>query len=241
MTERPVRMLELKDLHAGYGEIRVLKGVNLTANKGEIVALIGANGAGKTTLLRVISGILGKTQGEIVFKGEKIDGLAAHQIVRNGLIHIQEGRRIFRKLSLMENLLMGAYARKNSRVSKSLEAFFELFPALKERQKQLAGTLSGGEQQMLTVGMALMAEPRLLLMDEPSLGLAPMLINDTFRMIKRINESGISILLVEQNARKSLQLAQRGYVLENGNITVEGDSKYLLTNPDVKKAYLGGE
>jgi branched-chain amino acid transport system ATP-binding protein len=232
-------ILKIQDLQAGYGEIRVLKGVNLSVQPGEIVTLIGANGAGKTTTLRVISGILKKMAGEIQFQGESVDHLPPHRIVKKGLIHIREGRGIFKTLTVLDNLRMGAFTRKERELSKTLEGVYALFPRLKERERQMAGSLSGGEQQMLALGRALMAEPRLLLMDEPSLGLAPLLINETFKLIRRIHERGVSILLVEQNARKALQVAQRGFVLENGKIVIEGNPQDLLDNPEVKKAYLG--
>ena len=235
-----IPILEVKDLQAGYGEIQVLKGIELSVNEGQIVTLIGANGAGKTTTLRVISGMIRKIKGLVLFAGEPIVGLSPHVITRKGLVHIQEGRGIFTRLTVMENLRMGGYTRNDEEgIKKSLEAAFDLFPRLQERHKQMGGTLSGGEQQMLAVARALMAEPKLLLMDEPSLGLAPLLINETFKLITRINEKGISILLVEQNARKALQLAHRGYVLENGKIALAGDPQDLLNNPEVKKAYLG--
>ncbi len=237
MAAEPI--LEVKELYAGYGEIRVLKGVNLAVTRGEIVTLIGANGAGKTTTLRVISGILQKMRGEVRFEGKAIDSLPPHEIVQRGLIQIREGRGIFKTLTVMDNLRMGAYTRKEADVEKNLQPVFELFPRLRERQKQMGGLLSGGEQQMLALGRAMMSEPRLMLMDEPSLGLAPMLIAETFKLISRIHERGVSILLVEQNARKALQLANHGFVLENGIVTVQGFSKDLLDNPDVKKAYLG--
>jgi branched-chain amino acid transport system ATP-binding protein len=232
-------ILEIKDLYAGYGEIRVLKGVNLSVSRREIDTLIGANGAGKTTTLRVISGVLPKMRGHVRFEGEEIDGLQPHEIVQRGLIQIREGRGIFKTLSVMDNLRMGAYTRKDADLEKNLQPVFELFPRLRERQRQMGGLLSGGEQQMLALGRAMMSEPRLMLMDEPSLGLAPMLIAETFKLISRIHERGVSILLVEQNARKALQLADRGFVLENGVVTVQGKSKDLLDNDDVKKAYLG--
>ena len=237
MATTPI--LKIQDLQAGYGEIRVLKGVNLSLQPGEIVTLIGANGAGKTTTLRVISGILKKMAGGIWFQGESVDHLPPHRIVKKGLIHIREGRGIFKTLTVLDNLRMGAFARKEGNLSKNLEGVYTLFPRLKERAGQMAGSLSGGEQQMLALGRAMMAEPRLLLMDEPSLGLAPLLINETFKLIRRIHERNVSILLVEQNARKALQLAQRGFVLENGKIVLEGKPQDLLDNPEVKRAYLG--
>jgi branched-chain amino acid transport system ATP-binding protein len=237
MAATPI--LKIQDLQAGYGEIRVLKGVNLSVQPGEIVTLIGANGAGKTTTLRVISGILKKMAGEIRFQGESVDHLPPHRIVKKGLIHIREGRGIFKTLTVLDNLRMGAFTRKEEDLSKNLEGVYTLFPRLKERERQMAGSLSGGEQQMLALGRAMMAEPRLLLMDEPSLGLAPLLINETFKLIRRIHERNVSILLVEQNARKALQVAQRGFVLENGRIVIEGNPQDLLNDPEVKKAYLG--
>jgi branched-chain amino acid transport system ATP-binding protein len=232
-------ILEIQALHAGYGEIRVLKGVQLDVAQGEIVTLIGANGAGKTTTLRVVSGILRKMEGEIRFAGEPIDHLAPHRIVQKGLIHIREGRGIFKTLTVLDNLRLGGFSRADRDLGRNLEVAYTLFPRLKEREKQMAGSLSGGEQQMLALGRALMADPRLLLMDEPSLGLAPLLINETFKLIHRIHERGVSILLVEQNARKALQVAQRGFVMENGKIVLEGKPRELLDNPEVKKAYLG--
>ncbi len=233
-------VLEVKDIHAGYGGIRVLKGVNLRVGQNEIVTLIGANGAGKTTLLRVISGVIGKSKGQIIFRDRSIDALSPHKIVRNGLVHVQEGRGIFKNMTVMENLRMGAYARKDRKIAADLQTVFKLFPRLEERQGQLAGTLSGGEQQMVAIGRAFMSAPTLLLMDEPSLGLAPILVTETFKLIARINEEGISILLVEQNARISLQLGRYGYVLENGVIRLEGNCQELLKNPDIAKVYLGG-
>lgn len=237
MATAPI--LKIQDLQAGYGEIRVLKGVALNVQSGEIVTLIGANGAGKTTTLLVISGILKKMAGEIQFQGESVDDLPPHRIVKKGLIHIREGRGIFKTLTVLDNLRMGAFTREAGDLNKSLEGVYALFPRLEERERQMAGSLSGGEQQMLALGRALMAEPRLLLMDEPSLGLAPLLINETFKLIRRIHERDVSILLVEQNARKALQIAQRGFVLENGKIVIEGNAQDLLDNPEVKKAYLG--
>jgi branched-chain amino acid transport system ATP-binding protein len=239
METATIPILQIQDLQAGYGEIRVLKGVDLIVQLGEIVTLIGANGAGKTTTLRVISGILKKMAGAIWFQGESIDHLPPHSIVKKGLVHIREGRGIFKTLTVLDNLRMGAFTQKEGDLNKSLEGVYALFPRLQEREKQMAGSLSGGEQQMLALGRALMAEPRLLLMDEPSLGLAPLLINETFKLIRRIHERNVSILLVEQNARKALQVAQRGFVLENGKIVIAGNPQDLLDNPEVKKAYLG--
>ena len=237
------KILEVKDLHFHYGEIHALKGISLDVNEGEIVTLIGANGAGKTTTLRALSGLLGKiTSGEIRFMGERIDNMKGHKIASLGLSQCLEGRRIFGNLSVRENLQMGAYLRKDAAGVKSdFEYVFDLFPRLKERETQRAGTLSGGEQQMLAVGRALMQRPKILMMDEPSLGLAPLIIQDIFTTIKRINADGMPILLVEQNSNAALKVANRGYVIENGEIVLQDDAKALLVNEDVKKAYLGGE
>ena len=237
------KILEVKDLHFHYGEIHALKGIILDVNEGEIVTLIGANGAGKTTTLRALSGLLGKiTSGEIRFMGERIDNMKGHKIASLGLSQCLEGRRIFGNLSVRENLQMGAYLRKDAAGVKSdFEYVFDLFPRLKERETQRAGTLSGGEQQMLAVGRALMQRPKILMMDEPSLGLAPLIIQDIFTTIKRINADGMPILLVEQNSNAALKVANRGYVIENGEIVLQDDAKALLVNEDVKKAYLGGE
>ena len=237
------KILEVKDLHFHYGEIHALKGISLDVNEGEIVTLIGANGAGKTTTLRALSGLLGKiTSGEIRFMGERIDNMKGHKIASLGLSQCLEGRRIFGNLSVRENLQMGAYLRKDADGVKSdFEYVFDLFPRLKERETQRAGTLSGGEQQMLAVGRALMQRPKILMMDEPSLGLAPLIIQDIFTTIKRINADGMPILLVEQNSNAALKVANRGYVIENGEIVLQDDAKALLVNEDVKKAYLGGE
>ena len=237
------KILEVKDLHFHYGEIHALKGISLDVNEGEVVTLIGANGAGKTTTLRALSGLLGKiTSGEIRFMGERIDNMKGHKISALGLAQCLEGRRIFSNLSVRENLQMGAYLRKDpDGVKNDFEYVFDLFPRLKEREAQRAGTLSGGEQQMLAVGRALMQRPKILMMDEPSLGLAPLIIQDIFTTIKRINADGMPILLVEQNSNAALKVANRGYVIENGEIVLQDDAKALLVNEDVKKAYLGGE
>jgi branched-chain amino acid transport system ATP-binding protein len=236
-------MLELKGIQTSYGNIKALKGINIYVNKGEIVCLIGSNGAGKTTTLLTISGILRPDEGDIVFEGNSIKGLPPHEIVNIGICHVPEGRRIFPELTIMENLEIGAFSTrlgtKNKEYIKRLDRVFSLFPILKERSKQLGGTLSGGEQQMLAIGRALMSSPRLLLLDEPSLGLAPIMVSKIFKTIKEINNDGVTVLLVEQNARAALKLSQRGYVLENGTIRLSGSGEELLNNEDVKKAYLG--
>ncbi len=235
------KILEVKDLHFHYGEIHALKGISLDVDEGEIVTLIGSNGAGKTTTLRAISGLLGKiTSGEVWFMGERIDGLKGHAISARGLAQCLEGRHIFGNLTVRENLEMGAYLRKDPAGIKSdFDYVYDLFPRLLERESQRAGTLSGGEQQMLAVGRALMQKPKILMMDEPSLGLAPLVIQDIFTTIKRINADGMPILLIEQNSNAALKVANRGYVIENGEIVLKDDAKALLANEDVKKAYLG--
>ena len=233
-------MLEVKDLVVSYGAIKALKGISFRIKPGEIVTLIGANGAGKTTTLRTISGLLHAQEGHIFFMGDEITNKPAHKIVQMGITHVPEGRRVFPDLTVKENLELGAWTLKDKKLKKDkLESVFELFPRLKERQKQSAGTLSGGEQQMLAVGRALMAEAQLVLLDEPSMGLAPMLVEEIFNVLKRINEEGKTILLVEQNAEMALQLADYAYVLEVGNVTMEGKAKELLQDPKVKAAYLG--
>ncbi len=233
-------MLELVDVKSSYGPIKALKGISLTVKKGEIVTLLGANGAGKSTTLMTISGVNRAVDGEIRYKGERIDGLPAHEIVFKGLSQVPEGRRIFSRLSVRENLDMGAFTLKDkAAISKNLAEVYELFPVLKERASQPGGTLSGGEQQMLAIGRALMSNPELLLLDEPSLGLAPIIVTKIFKIIKDINERGVTVLLVEQNAKAALKLAHRAYVLETGNITLEGPAHELLENEQVKKAYLG--
>ncbi|MBI3609448.1 MAG: ABC transporter ATP-binding protein [Nitrospirae bacterium] len=233
-------LLKLKDLHTDYGPIEALKGISLEVREGEIVALIGANGAGKSTALMTISGALAPRHGRIEFLNENIAGLPAHEIVGKGISHVPEGRRIFPRLTVRENLEMGAFLRRDRREFESdLAATFERFPILKERQAQLGGTLSGGEQQMLAIGRALMARPKLLLMDEPSLGLAPIVVSKIFEIIREINRLGKTILLVEQNARAALSLAHRGYVMETGRIIMDDEAKALLLNPRVREAYLG--
>jgi len=231
-------LLELSDIEVRYGSIRALRGVSVTVEQGEIVALLGANGAGKTTALRTISGLNRPSKGKITFDGQSIEHLASHKIVGLGIGHAPEGRRIFPAMSIMENLEMGAYL-KRGEFSKDVERVFELFPILAERRRQLGGTLSGGEQQMLSIGRALMSNPRLLLLDEPSLGLAPMVVQTIFRVISEIRQSGTTILLVEQNAAQALQLADRAYVLENGEIVLSDRANVVLNDPRVRAAYLG--
>lgn len=237
------KILEVKDLHYHYGEIHALKGISLDVDEGEIVTLIGANGAGKTTTLHCISGLLGKISGgEIRFMGKRIDGHKGHDIAGMGLAQCLEGRHVFGNLTVKENLQMGAYLRKDpDGIKRDFEYVYSLFPRLKERESQGVKTLSGGEQQMLAVGRALMQSPKLLMMDEPSLGLAPLVIQEIFNTIKRINADGIPILLIEQNSNAALKVANRGYVIENGEIVLADSSANLLANEDVKKAYLGGQ
>jgi branched-chain amino acid transport system ATP-binding protein len=231
-------MLFVKGIEAGYGAIKVLKGIDLDVEKGEIVTLIGANGAGKTTLLSVISGILTPTRGEVLFEEENIVKVPPHKIVRRGICLIQEGREILSEMTVLENLLMGGFSRPSEDHDKSLEVVFQMFPVLRERESQLGKTLSGGEQQMLAIGRALMAQPRLYMMDEPSLGLAPILVNEVFAKIEALKSEDIGILLVEQNARKAFQVADRGYVLEIGKIVLAGTGEELSSNEKVREAYL---
>jgi len=232
-------MLKIQDIHVYYGAIHAVKGVSFEVNDGEIVALIGANGAGKSTILKTISGLMHPRSGNIIFDGKQIAHVDAHKLVHAGLAHVPEGRRIFLQMSVQENLEMGAFTKKE--VSKEdLEKMFQLFPRLKERRKQIAGTLSGGEQQMLAMSRALMSHPKLLMLDEPSMGLAPILVDQIFDIIKELHQSGTTILLVEQNATKALQIADRAYVLETGAITLSGTGAELAQSDDVKKAYLGG-
>ncbi len=234
-------LLEVKDLCVSYGAIKALRGISFEVEKGEIITLIGSNGAGKTTTLHSVSNIIKKQSGTILFDGEDITNLAADKIVAKKLIQVPEGRRVFANLTVQENLELGAYLRKDKAgVAKDMEHVFSLFPRLKERLKQAAGTLSGGEQQMLAIGRALMSQPDLLLLDEPSMGLAPILVDEIFEIIKRINADGTTILLVEQNAFKALSIADRAYVLETGEITKAGKADELLNDDSVKKAYLGG-
>jgi len=236
-------MLRLNNIHSAYGHIKALKGINIEVNKGEIVCLIGSNGAGKTTTLMTISGIIKPLQGDIIFEDESIKNIPVHKIVGKGICHVPEGRRIFPRLTVLENLEMGAYSTKDktktSNSKNNIEKIFSVFPILKERKNQVGGTLSGGEQQMLAIGRALMSEPKLILLDEPSLGLSPIMASKIFKTIKEINDNGITVLLVEQNAKAALKLSQRGYILENGIIKLHGESDLLLNNEGVKKAYLG--
>ena len=234
-------LLELRDVHTYYGNIHALKGVSLTVEEGEIVTLIGANGAGKSTTLKTISGLLRPRQGEVTFDGERIDGMPAHQIVAKGICQAPEGRRIFPRMTVRENLEMGAFQRaKDAELASDFERVYTLFPRLKERLGQNGGTLSGGEQQMLAIGRALMARPTVLLLDEPSMGLAPILVEQIFAIIKDINAAGTTILLVEQNALMALGIAKRGYILQTGEIVLEDAADKLIVNPEVQKAYLGG-
>lgn len=232
-------MLEVKDLHSGYGRIEILKGLSLKVPAGQIVTLIGANGAGKTTSLMTLSGILPIRKGQIFFEGKLIEKLAPDERVKLGIVQVPEGRRIFSHMTVKENLDLGAYLRRDKEINKDRTELLELFPILRDRTKQLAGNMSGGEQQMLAMARALMARPRLLLLDEPSLGLAPKMIDTVFQLIRRINQRGITILLVEQNAWKALEVATHAYVIESGKIKLEGSGKELLTNPIVKQLYLG--
>jgi branched-chain amino acid transport system ATP-binding protein len=233
-------LLEVKDLNVYYGAIHALQGISFHLEEGEIVTLIGANGAGKSTTLRTISGLLRPRRGTIVYKGQDITMTPAEQIVRMGLSHVPEGRKIFAPLTVKENLLMGAYTRSNPvEIQNSMERVFASFPRLKERLNQLGGTLSGGEQQMLATGRGLMSKPEVMLLDEPSMGLSPIMVEEIFRIIKEINAGGTSILLVEQNAQMALSIANRAYVLETGRIVLEGKASEVAENPQVKKAYLG--
>ncbi|AGE23546.1 branched-chain amino acid ABC transporter ATP-binding protein [Geobacillus sp. GHH01] len=234
-------MLKVDGIDVFYGNIHALKGVSLEVNKGEIVTLIGANGAGKTTLLKTISGLLRPKNGDIVYEGASIAGKAAQTIVKQGISHVPEGRRVFANMTVEENLELGAFLRKDKDgIQQDFAKVFQLFPRLEERRKQLAGTLSGGEQQMLAIGRALMARPKLLLLDEPSMGLAPLLVKTIFRIIQEINESGTTILLVEQNAHMALSIAHRAYVLESGRVVLSGTASELQASEQVKQAYLGG-
>lgn len=233
-------LLEVDNIHTYYGNIHALKGVTISVDKGEIVTLVGANGAGKSTTLNTICGILKPRQGEIRLNGESLNTLKPHEIVAKGISQAPEGRRIFSRLTVMENLEMGAYARSDRNgIAQDLERVFSIFPRLKERARQVGGTLSGGEQQMLAIARALMARPRVLLLDEPSMGLAPILVQEIFAIIREINQQGTTILLVEQNVNMALQIAQRGYVLETGRVVLQGSAKELRENPEVRAVYLG--
>jgi branched-chain amino acid transport system ATP-binding protein len=236
-----VPLLELRDVHVHYGVIEAVRGINLTVNEGEVVTLIGGNGAGKTTTLRAISMVHGPSHGQILFRGEDITSLASHQVVQKGIIQVPEGRHIFPNMSVSENLEMGAFQRTVGRkdLDQELDHIFTLFPRLKERRKQMGGTLSGGEQQMLAIGRALMAKPVILMLDEPSMGLAPQVVELVFEVISQVNAGGVPILLIEQNAQMALQAAKRGYVIETGEIVLEDEAQSLLGNDRVRKAYLG--
>jgi branched-chain amino acid transport system ATP-binding protein len=233
-------MLSINDLHVYYGAIHALKGISIQVNEGEIVSIIGSNGAGKSTLLRTISGLVKSRTGSITFLGQQHTNLPAHLVVQCGIVQSPEGRRIFTNMSVLENLKLGAFCRKDAGIETDMEMVLNLFPRLRERIKQNAGTLSGGEQQMLAIGRALMARPKVLLLDEPSLGLAPNLVAEIFSIIERINREGTTVLLVEQNAHRALDLAARAYVLETGRIVLSDTGKALLSNPSVREAYLGG-
>ncbi|MCI5481062.1 MAG: ABC transporter ATP-binding protein [Lachnospiraceae bacterium] len=233
-------MLKVTDLEVCYGVIRAIKGISFEVNKGEVVALIGANGAGKTTILHTITGLIPSKAGKIEYEGKDITKLPGHKIVALGMAHVPEGRRVFSELTVLENLKLGAYTRKDkAEISQTLQMVYQRFPRLEERKNQLAGTLSGGEQQMLAMGRALMSHPDIILMDEPSMGLSPIYVNEIFDIIQKISAGGTTVLLVEQNAKKALSIADRAYVLETGTIALEGKAEELLNNDSVKKAYLG--
>ena len=233
-------MLEVRDLQVYYGMIHAIKGISFDVNQGEVIALIGANGAGKTTTLHTITGLLAPKSGSVLFEGKDITKVPAHKIVSMGMAHVPEGRRVFAELSVCENLKMGAYTRKDKKeIEESLANVYKRFPRLEERKNQMAGTLSGGEQQMLAMGRALMSKPKIILMDEPSMGLSPIFVNEIFDIIRAVSESGTTVLLVEQNAKKALSISDRAYVLETGTITMSGKAKDLLEDEAVKKAYLG--
>ena len=233
-------MLEVRDLQVYYGMIHAIKGISFDVNQGEVIALIGANGAGKTTTLHTITGLLAPKSGSVLFEGKDITKVPAHKIVSMGMAHVPEGRRVFAELSVYENLKMGAYTRKDKKeIEESLANVYKRFPRLEERKNQMAGTLSGGEQQMLAMGRALMSKPKIILMDEPSMGLSPIFVNEIFDIIRAVSESGTTVLLVEQNAKKALSISDRAYVLETGTITMSGKAEDLLEDEAVKKAYLG--
>ena len=237
--EKKLPLLKVRDIHVYYGAIHAIKGISLEVNEGEIVTLIGANGAGKSTTLNTIAGLLKPRQGGIAFAGMPVEGTGASKMVYKGLSLCPEGRRIFQQMTVRENLEMGAFSRPNEETEKSMERVYEFFPRLKEREKQIAGTLSGGEQQMLAIGRALMSKPRLMMLDEPSMGLAPILVEQIFEIIRDMNAAGTTILLVEQNAQMALSVANRAYVMETGRITMEGDADDLMHDDNVRKAYLG--
>lgn len=232
-------MLEVKNLEVYYGMIQALKGISFEVDEGEVVALIGANGAGKTTTLHTVTGLIAPKSGQIIFEGRDVTKVPGHKLVSMGIAHVPEGRRVFSQLSVYQNLKLGAYTRKDkNEIEETLDHIYERFPRLKERKNQLAGTLSGGEQQMLAMGRALMSHPRLIVMDEPSMGLSPIYVNEIFDIIKEINADGTTVLLVEQNAKKALSIANKAYVLETGKIVLKGDAKELMNDDSVKKAYL---
>ena len=233
-------MLEIKDIEVYYGVIQAIKGISFEVNQGEIIALIGANGAAKKTTLQTITGLISPKKGQITFEGQDITHMPAHKIVSMGMAHVPEGRRVFAQLSVLDNLKLGAFTRKDKEeVEETLIRVYKRFPRLEERKNQIAGTLSGGEQQMLAMGRALMSHPKIILMDEPSMGLSPIFVNEIFDIIQEVSKGGTTVLLVEQNAKKALSIADRGYVLETGRIVLEGNAKELLDNAQVKKAYLG--
>ena len=233
-------MLEVKDLQVYYGMIQAIKGISFEVNQGEVIALIGANGAGKTTTLHTVTGLISPKSGQVLFEGKDITKTPAHKIVSMGMAHVPEGRRVFAELSVYENLRMGAYRRKvKAEIEETLKSVYHRFQRLQQRKNQMAGTLSGGEQQMLAMGRALMSKPRIILMDEPSMGLSPIMVNEIFDIIRAVSESGTTVLLVEQNAKKALSIADRAYVLETGKIVLSGDAKELLEDDSIKKAYLG--
>lgn len=233
-------MLTINDLEVYYGMIQAIKGISLEVNKGEVIALIGANGAGKTTTLHTITGLLSPKKGSVIFEGTDITKVPAHKIVSMGMAHVPEGRRVFANLTVYQNLKMGAYTRKsNDEINETLKMVYKRFPRLEERKNQIAGTLSGGEQQMLAMGRALMSHPKIILMDEPSMGLSPIFVNEIFDIVKEISASGTTVLLVEQNAKKALSIADRAYVLETGKIVLDGKAEDLLNDDSIKKAYLG--
>ena len=233
-------ILKVEDINVYYGSIHAIKGISFEVNEGEIVTLIGANGAGKTTILHTVSGLLTPKEGSITFEGQDLVKIPGHKIVSMGMAHVPEGRRVFAELSVYENLKLGAYTRKDkNEIAESLAKVYKSFPRLEERKNQLAGTLSGGEQQMLAMGRALMSKPKIILMDEPSMGLSPIFVEEIFHIIREISASGTTVLLVEQNAKKALAIANRAYVLETGNIVLSGDAKEMMNNDSIKKAYLG--
>ncbi len=233
-------LLTVKDLEVYYGVIQAIKGISFEVNEGEVIALIGANGAGKTTTLHTITGLVNAKKGSIVYAGKELTKIPAHKIVSMGMAHVPEGRRIFADLTVLENLKMGAFTRNNPKeIEETLQMVYKRFPRLEERKNQTGGTLSGGEQQMLAIGRALMSKPRIILMDEPSMGLSPIFVSEIFNIIKEISASGTTVLLVEQNAKKALEIANRAYVLETGKIVLSGDAKEMMDNASVKKAYLG--